>query len=351
MPISLVDDSLSSLVSLGELHAAGATKKERYEEIEELIMKVVSNQLRLVTAIALLACMTTLPPVAYAYDSQETQAVVDTADNTLGNRQANAKDEQLDLSVNRALEQIPAKASDFEKAKILHDYLVLNCAYDYDYIRTGTADSESYTAYGALVLKKAVCAGYSKAYQLMCESAGLACKKVRSATHAWNLVQIGGKWYHVDCTGDDPTPNKPNYVRYTYFLLSDRGIADYSKYRNFWSYDGDRSLPAATSATYESGAYAAKLKPAKVKNVKAVAKKGRITVTWTKAKGVSGYVVFCKSSDGSWKRIPCSANATSKTISKLAKGKTWQVKVRAYTNGQNKVLYGSWSKAIKVRAK
>lgn len=314
-------------------------------------MRVISNQLHLVTAFALLAGMTILPPVAYAQESQEAQAIVDSADSNLVNQQPLTEDEQLDLSVSRALDQIPAKASDFEKARILHDYLVLHCAYDYENKQAGTVPNESYTTYGALVLEKAVCAGYSKAYQLMCERAGLACKKVRNATHAWNLVQIDGKWYHVDCTGDDPTPNKPNYLRYKYFLLSDHGIASYSKFENFWSYDGDKTLPAATSTIYESGTYASQLKPTKVKGVKAVGKKGAITVTWSRVKGVSGYMVFCKSSDGSWKRVPCSSKATSKTFSKLAKGKTYKVKVRAYTNGQTKILYGKWSKAVKVKVK
>lgn len=313
-------------------------------------MMVKSKQLHLVTTFVLLACMAALPPVAYAQETNEAQAVIDSTANNLDSQQSLTDEEQLDLSVSRALDQIPAKANDFDKARILHDYLILHCAYDYDYYRTGAA-SESYTAYGALTLNKAVCAGYSKAYQLLCERAGLKCKIVRNATHAWNLVQIDGKWYHVDCTGDDPTPNKQNYVRYKYFLLSDRGIAGYSKYRNFWSYDGDKALPAATSSTYESSAYAAKLKPAKVKGVRAAGKKDAIAVTWSRVKGVSGYMVFCKSSDGSWKRVPCSANAAGKTISKLAKGKTYQVKVCAYAKGQTKILYGKWSKTVKVKVK
>ncbi|HIU44122.1 MAG TPA: S-layer homology domain-containing protein [Candidatus Ventrousia excrementavium] len=123
-----------------------------------------------------------------------------------------------------AAEVVTSGMSDYEAAKALHDYLVLNCAYDMHYY-SGNIPAESYTAYGALANGTAVCAGYAKAYQALLEAVGIPCEYVtgygNGGSHAWNLVQIDGEWYHVDATWDDPVPNREGYVRYDYFLKSD----------------------------------------------------------------------------------------------------------------------------------
>ena len=114
--------------------------------------------------------------------------------------------------------------SDYDITKALHDYLVLNCAYDYDNYLHNTIPSESYTAEGALLKGTAVCSGYARAYALLMERAGIPCEYVSGYAgggHAWNVVQIDGEWYHVDTTWDDPVPDREGYVRYDYFLKSD----------------------------------------------------------------------------------------------------------------------------------
>ena len=39
--------------------------------------------------------------------------------------------------------------------------------------------------------------------------------------HTWNRIKLGGKWYHVDVTWDDPVPDQLGYAIHTYFLVSD----------------------------------------------------------------------------------------------------------------------------------
>lgn len=118
--------------------------------------------------------------------------------------------------------------SDYEIAKALHDYLALNNEYDMRYY-SGGMPRISYTAYGALVNRTSVFAGYALAYQHLMEDAGIPCEYVTGMTtrggHAWNIVQIDGEWYHVDVTWDDPTPDREGYVRYDYFLKSDRAMS------------------------------------------------------------------------------------------------------------------------------
>ena len=58
-------------------------------------------------------------------------------------------------------------------------------------------------AYAALVLKKAACSGYARAYKLLCEAAGVPVRHVNAGswTHQWNEIKANGKWIKVDAYG------------------------------------------------------------------------------------------------------------------------------------------------------
>lgn len=113
--------------------------------------------------------------------------------------------------------------SDYDTAKALHDYLVLNCAYDsfWDDASAPMITSNARNAYGALIDGGAVCVGYATAYSALLRYNGIECIYVTNISHTWNIVKIGGEWYHVDTTWDDPVPDRAGYVRYNYFLKSD----------------------------------------------------------------------------------------------------------------------------------
>ncbi len=119
--------------------------------------------------------------------------------------------------------------SDAEKVKAVHDYLVKNTAYDYSNYKAGTIPEDDYTAAGLLKNKTAVCEGYAKAFLASMKVLGIPCKmvsgKVDGENHAWNLVKIGKKWYHIDVTWDDPVPDRKGQIGYDYFLLSDKEMA------------------------------------------------------------------------------------------------------------------------------
>ena len=122
----------------------------------------------------------------------------------------------------------PDNMSDFQVAQALHDYLVRNCVYD-SAAASATSPTTSFTAYGALVDGSAVCQGYALAYKLLLSRVGVPCVFVASDSmgHAWNMVQVGGAWYHTDVTWDDPVyPNGTDAgfdaeVSHDYFLRAD----------------------------------------------------------------------------------------------------------------------------------
>ena len=93
--------------------------------------------------------------------------------------------------------------------------------------KRGYVPSVSHTAKGALLKKVAVCDGYSHAFQMVMRKLKIPCRFVTGSSgsvgHAWNMVKLSGKWYHIDVTFDDPIINGTNTNKkpyYRYFLKS-----------------------------------------------------------------------------------------------------------------------------------
>ena len=108
-------------------------------------------------------------------------------------------------------------ADDWHTALNLHDWLTHNAYYDLNYEYYG-ADI-MFRGYG-------VCDSYSKAYKMLCSTAGITIDRVISdqLCHAWNAISLDGKWYQVDVTWDDPavgTAAVSGYENYDYFCLND----------------------------------------------------------------------------------------------------------------------------------
>lgn len=134
----------------------------------------------------------------------------------------------MNMAAEKAAKNIIAQLSpdmdDYEKLKFFHDYLILNCETDKNY---AFAD----TVYGALVEKKALCEGYSKAFSYLCNLAGIENVLVTGETyvaHMWNMVKLDGNWYHVDVTWDKSDDQLhevfPDVVLYQYFMVTDAVI-------------------------------------------------------------------------------------------------------------------------------
>lgn len=121
----------------------------------------------------------------------------------------------------KIIAQLSPEMDDYEKLKFFHDYLILNC-------KTDTTYAFADTVYGALVEKRALCEGYSKAFAYLCNLAGIENTIITGETyvpHMWNMVKLGGNWYHVDVTWDKPDDQLhevfPGVVLYQYFMVTD----------------------------------------------------------------------------------------------------------------------------------
>ena len=122
--------------------------------------------------------------------------------------------------------------STYKDIKIIHDYLVDNISYDEKYDSMGT-----YSIYGALVDKKCVCEGYTRAFKYLADMAGIECVLVQGTAtntegktekHAWNAVYLNGFWYLIDTTWDDPIIIGRGIVlaskHYKYFLKGSKSF-------------------------------------------------------------------------------------------------------------------------------
>ena len=99
--------------------------------------------------------------------------------------------------------------SDLEKETAVYNWIVNNVNYDWthqDVLKK--TPRESFTPYGGLVNRTAVCLGYATTFQLLMDLAGVECITVVGASrfstedHGWNMVRLNGNWYCADVTWD-----------------------------------------------------------------------------------------------------------------------------------------------------
>lgn len=135
------------------------------------------------------------------------------------------------FETNKAVEDIYSKLitdqmTDREKITAIHDYIINNTIYDTERAENISNNNiynkyESQKAYGALLQGFAICGGYSDAMAIFLNKMGIKNYKISSSNHVWNLVNLDGKWYHLDLTWDDPVVNtKENLLLHNYFLIT-----------------------------------------------------------------------------------------------------------------------------------
>ena len=143
-------------------------------------------------------------------------------DKSSENNLTGTEDIQVDSAeIKQVANQITSAATDdYEKAKLLHDWVAENIYYDLDAFYSENYDGLD--AVNVLHTKKGVCEGYANLYAALVRSLGIPCRKQsgyalgidtnkkwdiqainRTETnHAWNEVYVNNKWIIVDATWD-----------------------------------------------------------------------------------------------------------------------------------------------------
>lgn len=133
---------------------------------------------------------------------------------------------KCDAAADTILTLAEEKETDFEKERVVHDLLIAQCSYS-------ESDNNPYksSVYGVLSAGSAACEGYAKTAKYLLDRLSIPCYVVvgnstppgsRTQAHMWNIVQIGGEWYHLDLTWDDPVLEKGgDVISYSYFNVTD----------------------------------------------------------------------------------------------------------------------------------
>lgn len=174
--------------------------------------------------------------------------------------------QNFDAKVSEIIANAPTNSTDYDVELYINDYIVDNCQYD----KEGAAAADNgetlgneHNAYGALIDQKAVCDGYSAAFQLLCNKLGIECVSIQGTSkdepHMWNGVKINNEWYHTDVTWND----SDEYVhseRYFYLNLTTEQIkADHTINLSYGEVSDDNFdentiynifVPSCTSQTY-----------------------------------------------------------------------------------------------------
>jgi len=95
-----------------------------------------------------------------------------------------------------------AGSDDYETVKQVYEDLILSTDYSMD-----SPDNQNICS--VFLDHKSVCNGYAKAAQYLLNHMGIPCiivnGKTDGASHAWNIVEINGEYYHMDITWGDPS--------------------------------------------------------------------------------------------------------------------------------------------------
>ncbi|MGN0479023.1 MAG: transglutaminase domain-containing protein [Hominenteromicrobium sp.] len=96
--------------------------------------------------------------------------------------------------------------TDYEKELFFYDYIIQHCNYSEE-------DVLGYSAYSVFTRGIARCEGICRAFKWAMDKCGIPCvcmtgiEDGAEVGHAWNAVQIDGKWYDLDATQDDAEPD------------------------------------------------------------------------------------------------------------------------------------------------
>ena len=131
---------------------------------------------------------------------------------------------QLEDTADEIISGIPDDYDLYMKLKYIYEWIIDNVEY-----RSGEQDQDIRSVFFE---RRSVCAGYSRAFEYLCNKIGIPCTFVsgeaKGNSHAWNLIYLDNDYYWVDVTWGDPVylsdSTSYNEPYYNYFCVTDSEI-------------------------------------------------------------------------------------------------------------------------------
>lgn len=132
----------------------------------------------------------------------------------------------IDKRVNSCLSKMPVSDDEYDTIKYLYEWVIQNTEYD-------KSVKDNQTICSVFLGGRSVCNGYAKSLQYLLQKLGIQCVLVtgyaNNERHAWNIVRINGKYYHIDPTWGDASYSYKQIkssdsdipeINYDYFLIT-----------------------------------------------------------------------------------------------------------------------------------
>lgn len=233
-----------------------------------------------------------------------------------------SQEKELDAAVKKCLDELGvAGKSEYRKIKLIYDYICDNVEYD-----TNDSYSLNFSAYGALIGKKAVCQGYANLFYRLALEAGLDARYIsgygNGGPHGWNIVKIGDLYYNLDSTWDCV-----HREGYRYFLQCDKDFLYHERNEEYLTTEFYAEYPMATE---DYGLDSVNLIAPKKASANLYGHDD-VNVSWDKVNGAAGYSVWYTKPSWEYHKYAGSTTGNYIKVANLDDGAAYTFRIEPYT--------------------
>jgi hypothetical protein len=149
---------------------------------------------------------------------------------------------------------IEGKNTPFEKALATFESIVEYADFDAEVLnKDWKINNYAYNIDGLILYRKGVCAGYSKLFQYFMNRHNIYCTyvvgKTSTGRHAWNLINLDGKYYYIDVSAGDPDISKWS-IKPVGYICYDRFCVTTKEFMKLHNVVLENKMPSCTGTRY-----------------------------------------------------------------------------------------------------
>lgn len=161
------------------------------------------------------------------YEGEDSSSIL-TPQYSCDGEERRKKKEELESAARELKSRIRVDGGTYEMIKSVFEEIIYWTEYELD-------SPDNQNIYSVLVNRRSVCAGYAKTMKYLLDLLGIPCIYVvgnveGQGSHAWNIVECDGKYYHVDVTWGEPVflreegAKVSGSIVYDYLCCSDKEL-------------------------------------------------------------------------------------------------------------------------------